>query len=139
MITNIRHTGIVVSNLIKSLDFYRKILGFKTIDTGRLFSDVAIKLYNLDTEIDWIKLELQGVTTLELYYIVNKTIRETYFEGFSRLNHFSLTVDNIKKYYNLMRKYGTFVSEEIFYLNRHKVFFARDYDRNLIEFVEPPL
>jgi catechol 2,3-dioxygenase-like lactoylglutathione lyase family enzyme len=141
MIKTIRHVAIVVKKIKKSLQFYKKVLGFREFDHGSLSEIDALKLYGLPCEIVWYKLFIDENAMLELYYIKDVATRFMYLYenspmGFS-LNHFAVSVDDIKKYHKLLKKHGRLVSD-IKEFSNHKLFFARDLDSNLIEFVEPP-
>ena len=141
MIKEIRHVGIVVKNLKKSLHFYQNVLGFKKFDEGIVVKKDAVNFYKMEYEVKWVKLRLGAGTMLELYNIIDVQSRFAYaYEnspmGFS-LNHIALTVDDINKYHKLLDKHGRCLCR-IKESNNHMVFFARDPDENLIEFVQPP-
>jgi len=138
MLKEIRHSGIVVSDINKSLFFYINILGFRIYNKGTLRKTQAKSLLGLNQCLYYYKL-LLGSNLIELYYFKkfnrnNKTVFKR-----QSLNHIAFTVENIQKCWDKINFYKLkIVSNKILTINHHKLFFARDYDDNLIEFVEPP-
>lgn len=127
-VTNIRHTGIVISNLSKALHFYRDLLGFKEVKRETLKGKYIYNLLKLKI-LTYVKLAI-GDNLIELYVLPNNPST-----GF---HHIALTVDNLDKLYKKLRK------EKIYGMDKpildpdktHKVWFCEDYDGNLIELVE---
>jgi len=69
MIENIRHTGIVVSDLKRSLIFYRDLLGFKIIkqmDEGGQYLDMVLGLEK--TKVTTIKMSAPNGEMIELLF-----------------------------------------------------------------------
>ena len=69
MITNVRHVGIVVSNLEASLHFYEKLLGFKIVkemdESGKYMDNIsALKNVRVTT----IKMAAPDSNLIELLY-----------------------------------------------------------------------
>jgi len=148
MIKNIRHVGFVTANLEKALKFYTEILDLKIIEQGKLDQYETLKLIGIvDSNIIWIKLGTEeNNCLLELYYFESAKVREWFsdlkidddgYEVYS-YHHISFTVDNIEKlHFTLIKENVEMIcSPSIDALCKHKIFFARDNDGNLIEFVE---
>ena len=131
MIQNIRHVGIVVPNLKKGIEFYKQ-LGLKVYKQGLLTGKQAYALYRLDhKKVKYVKMITKDGELLELYEIKNE-------EEVSRNHHIAFTVDNITKALDFFNDKGFVLSTEIVEIDNHKLFFAVDPWKNLIEIVEPP-
>ena len=141
MITNIRHTGIVVNELKDSLFFYTELLGFKVvkkmIESGNYINNM---LSLKDVKVTTIKLAAPDGNLIELLYYhshrgINKGQKEIFEPG---LSHMAFTVDDLDKEYDRLTKAGiTFNAPPQFSPDRFaKVTFCKDPDGNLIELVE---
>ena len=108
MIKNIRHIGIVVDDLEKSLHFYVDILGFK-VDKEMVESSPYLD--------NILALKRAKVTTVKLCAPGNQMIELLYFHSHPKntkahslidigLAHIALTVDDIENAYNTMKKAG---------------------------------
>lgn len=139
MIKNFRHTCILVSDLKKSLNFYRDFLGFnvtKIITVSGRYPQTALNVKG--ARITYIKLSAPNQPKktepiLELHYWENPKLKPR-----KNLNHISLTVNKIESEYNRLCRLGVkFISSPIKnpYGNT-KLCFAYDPDKNLIEFIE---
>jgi len=138
MITNIRHTGIVVNDLSLALQFYRDLLGLNVInktkeDSSFIETVCGIKKAQLVT----VKLAISGDGIIELLSFqstlnANKQINRV---GFS---HIAITVDNLKIKYEVLSKVGVhFISPPQVSSNKQaKVAVCQDDDGNFIELVE---
>lgn len=139
MLKNIRHTGFVVTEIERALYFYINVLGFKLLNKGTVCAAEAYSLFNLDSDIDYYKLFLNKTSVIELYDIKNIKVKYNNFFRAGYLNHFAVTVDDIDHYYKLLLELKELViSDKISELDGHKLFFATDFDGNLIEFVQTP-
>lgn len=146
MIKNIRHSGIVVSNLQSALYFYQDLLGLKIVTEGKLEQYDTLKLLGIaDTVLHYVKLcPADPSSLLELYYFESEKVRNGYFgseeDEWQRfdLNHISFTVDNIDELHAKLEEAGVSIHSEpsIDDQCRHKIFFCRDYDDNLLELVQ---
>ena len=133
MIKNIRHTGIVVSNLEQGIKFYKQ-LGFKPSMKGVVSEKQSFDYYGCDRRIPWIKMFIEvdndmGEHVIELYEIPGEDV----FNGF---NHISFTVSDINKAWLFFSKEGLIVSSKIIENNGHKLFFATDPWLNMLELVQ---
>lgn len=141
MITNIRHTGIVVSNLESSIRFYVDLLGFKVV---RQMDESGEYIENISTlkgvKVTTVKMASQDDNLLELsYYHSPKRLageqRNIYDIGIS---HIAFTVHDIEDAYNKLHKAGVVFNAppQLSPDGYAKVTFCRDPDGNLIELVE---
>ncbi len=104
---SIRHSGIVTTNLNKSLKFWKGILKFKIkkdlIESGKNLSEIfGIKNLKVRT----IKLADKNGNLIELLYFLNapKKKTKTFFPYSTGLTHISVTVKNIEKTYQSLKK-----------------------------------
>ena len=140
----LRHIGITVNNLEKSLYFYCNLLGFKIekrMEESGKFIDNISGLENV--KVTTVKLSSpshgpSGVMIELLKYHSHNT-------GVNRINinhggitHFALTVNNIKEIHqNLLKESIEFnCSPQLSEDGGATVTFCRDFENNLIEIVE---
>ena len=136
----IRHIGIVVSNLDRSIYFYKNLLGLKIIkemnEKGN-YIDTILSLKNI--VVKTIKMGADDGNKVELLYfksspkrLSNKSLISV---GYS---HFAFTVDNIDKEYRKLKRNGVIFNSlpEISPDGYAKVVFCRDPDGAFIELVE---
>ena len=114
MIKHIRHTGIVVKDLNRSMDFYRN-LGFvitsqeKTVIAGNVLD--TCKMVQAIVDPVWITTAIELIQVLEGSYF----------------SHIAVEVDNLDEY-----SWGVVVH----YSPGHRICFIEDPDGNKIELVE---
>ena len=110
--TEIRHIGLVVPNLKKSMNFWCKKLGFKIyrrLEEEGPVIDAIIGYKNV--KLTTVKISDQKGNLIELLYFKNppnKKIKlqwkgNTYSRGFT---HLALKVQNIDRLYKTLRKKG---------------------------------
>ena len=142
MITNYRHTGLVVKNLQRSRKFYCKLLNFKVIQNIIEEGDYFNKLINekkLRAKV--VKARLRDNVVLELLEFINakkksiKKPRRYYPVG---TIHMCFTVKNIEEVYKkLKRNRVKFFSKPLASdYDNVKTCFCYDPDFNLVQFVE---
>ena len=140
MIKEVRHIGIVVTNMENSLKFYRDQLGLKIIkdmDEQGNYLDNMLSLN--DVRVRTVKLSANGNTTLvellEFESHNDNKIRNFYTIGAS---HVAFTVDDIEKLYvNLSEKNIKFNAiPQKSPDGLVKVTFCKDPDGTPIELVE---
>lgn len=140
MIKNIRHTGIVVDDLNKSLDFYTKKLGFKVsnyMDESGPFIEKVLGLNNVF--VTTVKMSLDGGQMIELLDFTshkkNSLEREINDIG---PTHMAFTVHNIDTIYNDFKDDGVeFISKpEVSEDGYVKVAFCKAPEGTFIELVE---
>jgi lactoylglutathione lyase len=141
MILNIRHTGIVVSNLAISIDFYTRILGFRIVsqkDEPGHFIDRILGLSG--TELTTVKMSLSNDQMIELLYFHSHKESQKKIKNPSTIGitHFAVTVDNIAETYRKLGKLGVeFISSpETSPDEQAIVAFCKDPDGNYIELVQ---
>ena len=108
MIKDVRHVGIVVSDMEKSLKFYRDLLGLKIkslVNEQGEFLDNMLAHENVENKVAKLVTE-QGNALVELIdssSYGNKKDRDFFTIGAS---HFALTVDDLEKTYDYLIKNG---------------------------------
>jgi len=131
----IRHSGIIIKDIDKALDFYCNFLGFKEINRGFLEYDECEKVLGFEFgRLTWIKLQAIEGQLLELY-LFDDYDNDVCNSG---LSHISFTVENIDNLCKQMKEKELQVLSKptLDKSKKHKVFFGLDPDGNLIEFVE---
>ena len=140
MIKNFRHIGIVVNNIEKALNFYNKILGFNVIKKTEEKSSFIDKILQMhDSKLTTWKLEIPDGKIIELLHFEKKgKVTNPIKANDVGITHFALTVENVDALYNCLMENNVEIlslpqtSPDLF----AKVIFCRDYENNLIEFVE---
>lgn len=139
---NIRHFGLVVSNLEKALVFYRDLLGLcvqgKTDENGDFISKI---LFSENVKLKTVKLSANDNSTrIELLEFknpkINSTKKTNLFEpGFT---HISLTVKNLDELYIRLKNSNIeFNSQPTISPNGSlKVVFCKDFEGNYLELIE---
>tara|TARA_Y100000588_G_scaffold131208_1_gene143800 strand:+ start:3790 stop:4224 length:435 start_codon:yes stop_codon:yes gene_type:complete len=143
MITQIRHTGIVVEDLEKAFDFYRDTLGFKVeklMDEKGPFIETILGLNDL--LVTTVKMSAPDGNLIELLYFKThkdyaKNIKRRVFDF--GISHISLTVENLDSNYHRMKLAGArFLSAPKKNVEgTAKVVFCLDPFGNILELVEP--
>lgn len=140
--TNIRHVGLVVQDLQKSMHFYCELLGFKVksqqLENGHYISAM---LGFPDAEVETVKMELEpNGSLLELLHFKNPSgkkseLRKLNSSGFT---HFAMTVKNLESLYNnLVSANIKFVGQPVVTENKYaKVAFCQDPEGNYLELTE---
>ena len=135
-----RHTGIIVSDLRISLDFYRGLLGLEVIQEHQDSSEYISKITNLEKlEAKYAKLRIPDGKILELLtYPSHPTSRlgaEIHNVGEA---HLAFQVANADVAYSFLKSAGvTCLSEPVLSSEKiARVFFCLDPDRYRVEIVE---
>ena len=141
MIKDVRHTGIVVRNLEKSVEFYRA-LGFvednRDTEEG-IFIDTVVGLQN--TKLEWVKLKAPDGYLLELLqYHSHLEQKEIVKQKSNQLgcSHLAFSVDDIDVVCEKIDKLGgSMVNLPVLTDNKKvKVVYCHDNEGNLMEIVE---
>ena len=141
MIKAVRHTGIVVRNIEKSVEFYRA-LGFvednRAIEEGD-FIDTVVGLQN--TKLEWVKLKVPDGYLLELLqYHSHPEQKEIAKQKSNQLgcSHLAFSVDDIDFICEKIEEIGGSIDNLPALTNDKKVKVAYCYDNegNLMEIVE---
>ena len=142
MITNYRHTGIVVSNISKSKRFYCKLLNYKIIQNLVEEGDYFNKLINEKNLVaKVIKARLPDNVDIELLEFKNlkkKKIKKPRKYNPVGTMHLCFTVKNIDGLYKKLKKNKVkFFSPPLKSdYDDVKTCFCYDPDYNLVQFVE---
>ena len=136
---NIRHTGIVTSNIEKSISFYQK-LGF-TIQKDMMESGDYIDNFSglKNVLVRTVKMSLKNGDMIELLYYHSHPEKPNTRQQITQVgcSHVALTVPNLDKLYNELREEVIFNSEPQYSPDGYaKVTFCKDPDGSLVELVE---
>ena len=138
----IRHIGITVKDLEKSIYFYKNLLGFsiaREMNESGNFIDSISGLKNV--KVRTVKLNSPskdgGMIELLCYSSHDSNISKDEITKCG-ISHFALTVDNIASVYEKLKSNGIVFNCEPKMSDDGGaiVTFCRDYDNNLIEIVE---
>jgi glyoxylase I family protein len=140
---HIRHVGLTVKNLERSLWFYQDLLGLKVrtrlIEKGRVLEKV---LGLKEVEVETVKLATQdGKTLIELLSFRSHTVSD--LEGVRLLNsgptHVAFTVDDLGHLYKKMKAQGIFFNTSPQPSTDGKVLltYCQDPDGTWVELVQP--
>ena len=135
----IRHTGIVVSDIDKSLHFYNELLGFKIVKDMREAGPFVDKILGLSgVSVRTIKMDAGG-SLIELLCFKSHPMGQQ-LNNITSLGctHIALTVDNLDDCFKMLKEANTFfVSEpQVSPDGNAKVVFCKDPDGTFIELVE---
>jgi lactoylglutathione lyase len=140
MIRNIRHTGVVVSNLEQSIDFYVNVLGFKIVKKAIESNSFIDKILGFkDAKVTTIKMITPQEEMIELLYFhtLKGNANGTQLVDYG-LTHFAITVDNIQEVWSKLIDRGVnFISPpELSPDGYAKVAFCQDPEGVFIEIVQ---
>lgn len=122
MITGIEHTGIMVSNMDHSIEFYTEVLGLKLLDR---FDHTSVP----------VELAFLGVKEKVLVELIAGYTGEVTNEG--KVHHIAFSVTNIEEKYDLLKEKGVVMKDkEITELPNGKYFFFYGPDEESLEFFE---
>jgi catechol 2,3-dioxygenase-like lactoylglutathione lyase family enzyme len=141
MITQLRHVGVVVDNLEKSLHFYKDLLGLKIRSESQEdgpFIDTILGLRNV--RLKTVKLMTpQGPAVELLYYDAPPSAQRPSCAIHERaITHFALTIENLDgEYARLLQEGVVFNSApQTAPGGGVKIVFCKDPDGNYIELTE---
>lgn len=140
-IVEVRHFGIVVKNLKKSLEFYQDILGFEIIKQNNEVGKHLDKMLGLNNvKVKTTKIGIKnGTTLIELleYSSPNSELIKKKINDLG-VSHFALTVKNLDKLIPILKNKGIRInSDTVMSPDRKvKVVFCFDPDETPIELVE---
>ena len=142
-IKNIRHTGIVVRNLKKSLFFYKDLLGFKMhrrmIEKGKTTDRLSnLKRVNVETIKMYIGNRKDMIELLYFHSHKRKNKNSNYNISKVGISHFAVTVRNLDKIYKKLKKNNIkFICRPIYSNDKSvKLTFCRAPEGTLIEMVQ---
>lgn len=137
----LRHIGIVVRDLKKSVQFYEDLFGLvvanEMLENGKYVEDlVGIK----DASIKWAKLKAKDGTVFELLEYQNSPFYEKENYPANRLgcSHVAISVKNIESIYEKLQKYNCKCNSEPLFSpdGKVKVMYCHDIDGTILEIVE---
>lgn len=137
----LRHVGLVVENIDRSIHFYEQGLGFnvraRAIEQGDPISSiVGLK----GTKLEWAKLTLPGGSLLELIQYhspVSQNQEGCYPANRHGCSHLAFTVNNLTNVMNTVKKYGgTLGNPRISTDGTVRLVYCYDPDGIILEFVE---
>lgn len=138
----LRHVGITVSDLDRSLFFYRDLLGFtvaREMNESGSFIDSISKLLNVKVKTVKLNSPSKSGGMIELLCYESHKNDASYRQiTHCGISHFALTVNDIEAVHNKLTENGiTFNCEPLLSDDGGaKVTFCRDFENNLIEIVE---
>lgn len=137
----LRHIGIVVRDLEKSVKFYQDIFDLKIdkqiIEDGKYVEDlVGIK----NASIHWAKLKAKDGTIIELLEYKNNPNKEKDNHMANRLgcSHIAVSVEDIESIYTKLQKYNCKCNSKPLFSpdGKVKVMYCHDIDGSILEIVE---
>jgi catechol 2,3-dioxygenase-like lactoylglutathione lyase family enzyme len=147
MITQIRHSGIVIIDSKKAFIFWCEIMKLKIVVEKQLSNEFCNKLLCAknggDVSIRYTKLSNENLSTMiELYEMtsISDNLMPNFLNSLYGYNHIAITVDNIDALYEEIKIKGFDILSESVIIDeegRNKLFFCRDGNGNLVEIVEP--
>jgi len=141
MIKNIRHTGIVVSDIDRSLEFYCDMLGFEVkkdnLESGK-YLNLFLGLKNVTVRT--VKMSLKNQDMIELLYFLHPHKKTGSAAGINNIGctHIALTVENLQDVYEVLIEDGVRFNNPptLSRDGKAKVAFCQDPDGTFIELVE---
>lgn len=140
MIKNIRHVGIVVSDIEASLCFYRDILGFKIakqMDESGEYIDNILVLQQV--KVTTIKIAAPDGQLIELLYYHSHPGKQKQRKVFDvGVAHIAFTVDDLDKEYDRLKARGVLFNAppQLSPDGYAKVTFCKSPEGTLVELVE---
>lgn len=137
----LRHIGIVVRDLEKSVKFYEDLLSLvlvnEMLEEGKYVEDlVGIQ----DASIKWAKLKAQDGTVFELLEYQNTQTQDKDNYPANRLgcSHVAISVENIELIYEKLQGYGCKCNSKPLFSpdGKVKVMYCHDIDGTILEIVE---
>ena len=138
---NIRHTGIVVSDAERSIDFYTNLLGFEIkkdmMESGDYIDNFsALK----DARVRTVKMTLENQDMVELLWYESHREKPDMERPITRIgcSHIAMTVENLDDTYERLVSAGVEFNSppQLSPDGFAKVTFCKDPDGSLIELVE---
>ena len=138
---NIRHTGIVVSDIDKSIKFYCDLLGFE-IKKDMLESGEYIDNFSAlqDAKVRTVKMSLENGDMVELLYYKSHPEKPDFSRPITTIgcSHIALTVEDLDETYRHLTDSGVEFNSPPQYSpdGFAKVTFCKDPDGSLVELVQ---
>ena len=140
MIT-LRHIGIVVRDLDKSISFYKDLFGLVIVNTMIEEGQYIDNLVGIENaSIKWAKLKTKDNAIFELLEYQNDKIQKKDNYSANRLgcSHIAISVDNIDLIYNKLQEYDCKCNSKPLFSpdGKVKVMYCHDIDGTILEIVE---
>ena len=137
----LRHIGIVVRDLEKSVVFYKDLFELTLFKEMIEEGEYVEKLVGLEkASIHWAKLEAQDGTLIELLEYKNSefTQKDNYLANRLGCSHIAISVANIDTIYEKLQKYNCKCNSEPLKSpdGKVKAMYAHDIDGTILEIVE---
>jgi len=143
MIKEVRHVGITVTDMKKSLKFYKDLLGFKIEREMKESGSYIDNMLSLDkVKVKTVKMSVDGAggTLIELLQFFSHPNKSEENSKITKIgtSHFALTVNNLEQTYTKLKNAGIkFNAPPQFSPDGYaKMTFCYDPDNTLIELVE---
>ncbi len=143
--SRVRHTGLVVRNLEKSLAFYRDILGLEVYKRHLEKGDYIDRLVGIkNVVVEWVKLAAPEGGLIELVEYRShpdpsaKGARENIPSNRVGSGHVALTIKNLDAVYKELKKRGHDCNSEplIAPSGKVKILYCHDPDGIILELIE---
>lgn len=135
----IRHVGIVVINLNKSISFWKKYFNFKVIKNLNESGEVIDKMLgHKNCLINTIKMSNNKGSSIELINFIKPRIKKKNIHTNNNgITHIAMTVDNLSYFYNKHKKNIKFNCQpQVSKDGKVKVLYAKTPENCYIELVE---
>ena len=144
MLKSMFHTGFVVRDIDRTIDFYTNVMGLKLVGRTERQGDFACKLLAFpDAHIKGAFVELGDGHQLELIQYINPPVGDGHLRrNDAGASHLAFFVENIEEFYADKSAKGlTFNSDPAALYDDggkllRKALYAQDPDGNWLEFVE---
>ena len=148
MINQVVHIGITVSNLEKSIDFYKNLLGFDflgKIEMNGKESDILFGRKNVSAKIAYLSGSKEILSPpVELIEFTDKESKKDKTDLFrTSISEICFLTDDIEKEYKRLKKEGVeFISRPCSFdfsdygFSKSKAVYLRDPDGNILELIE---
>ena len=139
---NVKHVGIVTTNLKKSLNFYRDVLGFKIIKKMKETHPSLSNIMSLKkTRVTTVKMRSKDNCMIELLsWHSPKSKKKVVCPklNYVGLTHFAITVKNLEKLHKDLKKKGiNFLSPPTLSADKKvKLAFCKSPEGSFIEMVQ---
>ena len=145
LVSCIRHVGIIVSDLERSLKFYRDTLGFEVVEKVDLIAgkEVSLGVGIPDARLQLVHLKVgDSPSRIELLHYLSPKSRPLSPDARSNdigVGHAAFQVIDIRKYYDqLVEKGVQFISDIQESSTGEKFCYFYDPDGAILEIIEPP-
>lgn len=143
MIKNIRHTGLVIRDISKSLKFYEGLLGLSVLEREVESSPYIEKVVGIKgVKLEWVKLKANDGNLVELiqyHYPINTELKVVNKDSNDLgCSHIAFTIENIEELFKKLCEQGYHCNNkpQLCPDGSVKVLYCHDPDGIVLEFVE---